>query len=312
MKLRIRFTKHGAVRYIGHLDMQRFFQRANRRADIKVVYSEGFSPHQKMSFAMPLSVGYESDAEYFDLEVAEAASSEDVIRRLNEQMTDGIEVTGCVLLPDDSENAMASVRAADYTICFREGYVPPFDISKTVEDVIKDEAFTIKKPVKKKKANSSSLVICLILIAVLLATTIGALIYGVKQHNQYVKVNTENVQLKANEDKYKKEIADKDATIANLTAQINNQGQNSGDNTPSQGKLVYKIGDGPLHFRVSPTSDADATTYNGASLANNGEEYNVIEIVNDKDLGDQVKWAKLADNIYFCVDDNGNVYAKKS
>ena len=64
MKLRIRFSKHGNVRYIGHLDIQRYFQRLNRRAGLKVVYSEGFSPHQKMSFAMPLSVGYESDAEY--------------------------------------------------------------------------------------------------------------------------------------------------------------------------------------------------------------------------------------------------------
>ena len=74
MKLRVKFTKHGIVRYIGHLDMQRYFQRVNRRAGIKVVYSEGFSPHQKMSFAMPLSVGYESDSEYFYMEFSEATS----------------------------------------------------------------------------------------------------------------------------------------------------------------------------------------------------------------------------------------------
>ncbi len=213
-------------------------------------------------------------------------------------------------IPDFVEDKTSTESSVDMSIFkMSDDEIYDDDNSEENEDVEYDDDF---KPVKKKKANSSSLVICLILIAVLLATTIGALIYGVKQHNQYVKVNTENVQLKANEDKYKKEIADKDATIANLTAQINNQGQSSGDNTPSQGKLVYKIVDGPLHFRVSPTSDADATTYNGASLANNGEEYNVIEIVNDKDLGDQVKWAKLADNIYFCVDDNGNVYAKKA
>ncbi len=151
MKLRIRFTKHGAVRYIGHLDMQRFFQRANRRAEIKVVYSEGFSPHQKMSFAMPLSVGYESDAEYFDLEVAEAASSDDIIRRLNEQMTDGIEVTGCVLLPDDSENAMASVRAADYLVRFKEGSRPESDIGSSVNRFNDADSFIVRK--ENKKAN---------------------------------------------------------------------------------------------------------------------------------------------------------------
>ncbi|MBQ2454076.1 MAG: DUF2344 domain-containing protein, partial [Lachnospiraceae bacterium] len=72
MKLRIRFTKHGTARFIGHLDIQRYFQKLNRRAGINVVYSEGFSPHQKMCFAMPLSVGYESDGEYFDMEVKDA------------------------------------------------------------------------------------------------------------------------------------------------------------------------------------------------------------------------------------------------
>ncbi|MBQ3296042.1 MAG: hypothetical protein IJH00_06155 [Erysipelotrichaceae bacterium] len=212
-------------------------------------------------------------------------------------------------IPDFVEDKTATESSVDMSIFkMSDDELYDDDNNEENEDVEYDEDF---KPKKKKKANSSSLIICLILIAVLLATTIGALIYGVKQHNQYVKVNTENVQLKANEERYKKDIADKDATIASLTEQINNQGQSSGGgNTPSLGKLVYKIVDGPLHFRVSPTSDADATTYNGASLANNGEEYNVFEIVNDKDLGSQVKWAKLADNIYFCVDDNGNVYAK--
>ncbi|MBQ8955510.1 MAG: DUF2344 domain-containing protein, partial [Lachnospiraceae bacterium] len=100
MKLRVKFTKHGRVRYIGHLDMQRYFQRLNRRAGLKVVYSEGFSPHQKMSFAMPLSVGYESDAEYFDVEVTEALSSEAIISSLNKEQAEGIEVSDCVLLAD--------------------------------------------------------------------------------------------------------------------------------------------------------------------------------------------------------------------
>ncbi len=151
MKIRVKFSKHGRMRYIGHLDLQRYFQRANRRAGLKVVYSEGFSPHQKMSFAMPLSVGYESDGEYFDLEVTESASSEEIVAALNAQQTEGIEVISCVMLPDNSENAMASVKAAEYTICFKEGYEPGFDLKRAVEDAMSDDSFIIKKPVKKKK-----------------------------------------------------------------------------------------------------------------------------------------------------------------
>lgn len=69
MKIRIKFSKYGTMKYIGHLDMMRFFQKAIRRAGIDVRYSEGFSPHQIMSFAAPLGVGMESRGEYMDIEV---------------------------------------------------------------------------------------------------------------------------------------------------------------------------------------------------------------------------------------------------
>ena len=68
MKLRIKFSKHGTMKFIGHLDIMRYFQKAIRRAEIDVVYTEGFSPHQKMSFAAPLGLGLYSNGEYFDVE----------------------------------------------------------------------------------------------------------------------------------------------------------------------------------------------------------------------------------------------------
>ena len=75
MKIRIKFSKTGAVRYIGHLDVMRYFQKLNRRAGIDVKYTTGFSPHQVMSFAAPLGVGLESYGEYVDIEVNSTLSS---------------------------------------------------------------------------------------------------------------------------------------------------------------------------------------------------------------------------------------------
>ena len=63
MKVRVKFEKTGPMKYIGHLDMMRFFQKAIRRAGIDVAYSEGFSPHMIMSFAYPLGVGMTSSGE---------------------------------------------------------------------------------------------------------------------------------------------------------------------------------------------------------------------------------------------------------
>ena len=57
MRIRIKFRKYGVMRFIGHLDIMRYFQKAMRRANIDIAYSEGFSPHQIMSFAAPLGVG---------------------------------------------------------------------------------------------------------------------------------------------------------------------------------------------------------------------------------------------------------------
>ena len=75
MKIRIKFQKQGTVRFIGHLDVMRYFQKVMRRAEVDIRYSEGFSPHQIMSFASPLSVGLISHAEYVDIDVNSSGNS---------------------------------------------------------------------------------------------------------------------------------------------------------------------------------------------------------------------------------------------
>ena len=121
MKLRIKFKKYGPVRFIGHLDVMRFFQKANRRAELDVAYTGGFSPHQIMSFAAPLGVGLTSNGEYMDLEVHSLTSCEDVKTRLNAASVPGIEITSVKILPDKAGNAMASVAAAGYTVTLQGG-----------------------------------------------------------------------------------------------------------------------------------------------------------------------------------------------
>lgn len=132
MKIRIKFTKHGALKFIGHLDVMRYFQKAIRRAGIDVAYSAGFSPHQIMSFAAPLGVGLTSDGEYFDIEVHSVTSSEDMKNRLNNTMAEGIRILSVLALPEKSKNAMASVAAAGYEIHFREGHEPDFSLDEAI------------------------------------------------------------------------------------------------------------------------------------------------------------------------------------
>ncbi len=124
MKIRIKFSKQGPVRFIGHLDVMRYFQKAVRRAGIDIRYSEGFSPHQIMSFAAPLSVGLISNGEYMDIETHAAMPPEEMADALNAAGAEGIRVLSCRLLGDAAKNAMSQVAAADYTFWFRQGYGP--------------------------------------------------------------------------------------------------------------------------------------------------------------------------------------------
>ncbi len=149
MKIRIKFSKHGAVRYIGHLDVMRYFQKAMRRAEIDIKYSGGMSPHQIMSFAQPLGVGYESDGEYLDIEVNSTDASAVSIERLNAVMSDGIIVTEYKELPDNAQNAMSSISAADYIVGIRSEYMPEFDVHKMLPEFMAQNEMLIMKKSKR-------------------------------------------------------------------------------------------------------------------------------------------------------------------
>lgn len=149
MKLRIKFSKKGPLRFIGHLDIMRYFQKAIRRSDIDIAYSTGYSPHQIMSFAAPLGVGVESEGEYFDIEANSVTTAEDMISRLNAEMAEGMVITGIRMLSDDAKNAMASVKAASYRLHWKDGYTPDFDLTEAVAQFLaKDEVLYTKKTAK--------------------------------------------------------------------------------------------------------------------------------------------------------------------
>lgn len=69
MKARVRYDKRGKIRFLSHRDLARVWERALRRAAIRVAYSEGFSPRPKLSFGLALSTGYESLGEYLDVDL---------------------------------------------------------------------------------------------------------------------------------------------------------------------------------------------------------------------------------------------------
>ncbi len=151
MKVRMKFSKNGPIKFIGHLDVMRYFQKAIRRAEIDIAYSKGFSPHQIMSFAQPLGVGVESDGEYVDVELNSAISSKDVLDKLNAVMNEGIKVESVKRLPEGAMNAMASVVASKYLISIKDNYELSIDFfSQCVKLGQKEHIYIVKKTKKSE------------------------------------------------------------------------------------------------------------------------------------------------------------------
>ena len=125
MKARIKFRKYGVLRFIGHLDVMRFFQKLMRRADIPIAFTGGYSPHMIMSFASPLGIGLTSDGEYLDIELTAPVDSLEAVKRMNKECAEGIEVISIRQIPDEKKmTGMTILAAADYLVSVKEGTLP--------------------------------------------------------------------------------------------------------------------------------------------------------------------------------------------
>ncbi len=151
IKVRIKFSKHGPVKFVGHLDFMRYFQKCIRRAKIDIAYSEGFSPHQIMSFATALGVGIETDGDYLDIECNSVTSCEDMMDRLNATMAEGVRIENVVILPEGTPNAMSSVAAAGYKLICKNGSGFGNDLTEAANRVLNSDSIIIRKENKKAK-----------------------------------------------------------------------------------------------------------------------------------------------------------------
>ena len=117
--IRIKFSKMGEIKYISHLDLGRTFMRALRRARVPLWYSEGFTPHPKLNFALPLSVGAESECELCDISVP-ADAPEGCMAPLAEELPAGLTL---LEITENPERKFSAVEYAAYRLEFPDGAV---------------------------------------------------------------------------------------------------------------------------------------------------------------------------------------------
>jgi radical SAM-linked protein len=117
MRVRLRFAKVGKIRFTSHRDLARIWERALRRAEVPLVYSQGFSPRPKLHFGLALPTGAESWAEFLDADVVEGGPGPDGLPTLlTAALPVGLDVTAAAPVEAGSESLQQAVVCCDWRI----------------------------------------------------------------------------------------------------------------------------------------------------------------------------------------------------
>lgn len=128
---RIKFAKRGSLIFVSHLDFAHSFTRALKRAELPLKYSEGFNPHPKQVFALPLSVGMVGENELCDITLVEDFSHEEVMARLSKALTRDFEVKSVT----DPDVKMGKVKSAEYVLVFENLSNTKDELKKALSDL---------------------------------------------------------------------------------------------------------------------------------------------------------------------------------
>ena len=120
MRIRITFVKQGALRYTGHLDLHKLWERAARRAELPLAYSQGFHPQPKMNMAAALPLGFSSRCEVMDMKLERDISLEDLPARLNTTLPSGLQVVEVEQVDERAPALQTQVASAEYEVTLTE------------------------------------------------------------------------------------------------------------------------------------------------------------------------------------------------
>lgn len=120
MRIRITFKKQGPLRYTGHLDLHKLWERAARRAELPLAYSQGFHPQPKMNMAAALPLGFSSRCEVLDMKLEHDIQLDDLPTRLNETLPSGLQVVAVEQVDERAPALQTQVASAEYQVHLTE------------------------------------------------------------------------------------------------------------------------------------------------------------------------------------------------
>ncbi|MEE8419222.1 MAG: TIGR03936 family radical SAM-associated protein [Dehalococcoidales bacterium] len=137
-RLRVKFSRGEEIKFISHLDIMRLWERVFHRAGIEIAYSEGFSPHPRISLAVPLAVGVTSEAELMDVVVAGMVTPHWFTAAVSQQLPPGIEILGIYQTAQNVPSLQSQVRFAEYRVELDKA-AGPADIESAISSLLSAE-----------------------------------------------------------------------------------------------------------------------------------------------------------------------------
>ena len=139
MRIRITFSKQGPLRYTGHLDLHKLWERAARRAELPLAYSQGFHPQPKMNIAAALPLGFSSRCEILDMRLEQGIPLDGLAEKLNNTMPEGIRVTHIEEVDMRAPALQTQVVSAEYEVISKETDFGS-DLKRTIDSVMESES----------------------------------------------------------------------------------------------------------------------------------------------------------------------------
>jgi radical SAM-linked protein len=139
MRARITFTKQGALRYTGHLDLHRLWERAMRRADLPLAYSQGFHPQPKISLAAALPLGFSSRGEVLDVRLNGEVPVEEISSRLKDNLPPDVQIVKIESVDERAPALQTQVLSAAYNVELTEP-VDGSELTRRVECLMNSES----------------------------------------------------------------------------------------------------------------------------------------------------------------------------
>ncbi len=147
-KLKLVYRKSGQARFFGHLELANIMTRAFRRADIPLAYSKGFHPLPKLSFADPLPIGMVGLDEVLFVLIRTEMSCDEVVRRMNQELPDGLSINACKFVAD--KHAMPRSDVDNYTVILTQGEFSQQRLDRFLQSEQMEFQYTNKKGVSKR------------------------------------------------------------------------------------------------------------------------------------------------------------------